>query len=214
MDQLRCVLDNDVLKVKKMISENASLFPEYTGLKPQGAVARCIASKDAEWLDSGGIPPAGLTWQKCSYGPETNEIKWASIFDKKAVYVWVSDITGSDRNTSLQAITNLQIKLEPQRLYPARHFVYDLGNEQTDNELVQVGTEPGISYVGVCIPFEKIGLSTNNLHPVRIDVRVQKEKGEPNSWRPNNPITSRLILGTDNPADLGWLVFDNTETFE
>ena len=214
MDQLRSVLAKDVPEVKKMIRNNASLSPEYTGLKPQGAVAHCIASKDAEWPDSGGIPTVGLQWQKCIYGPDTNEIKWASLFDKKALYIWVSDMTGSDQNNSLQAITNLHIKIEPQRLHPARHFVFDLGNEWTDNEFVQIGAEPGVRYVGVRIPFEKIGIATNDLHPLRIDVRVQKEKGEANSWRPNNPITSRLMLGTDNPADLGWLIFDNTETFE
>ena len=118
-------------------------------------------------------------------------------------------MTTSDQNTSLQAITNLQIKIEPQRLFPCRHFVYDLGNKQTDNEPVHVGTEPGVRYVGVLIPFEKIGIATNDLQPVRIDVRVQKGKGEANSWRPNNPVTSRLMLGSDNPADLGWLIFDN-----
>jgi len=208
MDQLRSVLANDVPEVKKIIRDNEPLFPEYTGLQPQGAVAHCIASKDAEWPGSGGIPPVGLKWQKCIFGLETNEIKWASVFDKKALYIWVSDKTGSDQNTSFQAITKLQIKLEPKRLHPARHFVYELGNEQTDNEPVHVGFEPGVSYIGVRIPFEKIGIATNDLHPVRIDVRIQKEKGEVNSWRPNNPITSRLMLGPDNPADLGWLIFD------
>jgi hypothetical protein len=209
MDQLKCVLANDVPELKKIIRNNESLFPEYTGLQPQGAVAHCIASKDAEWQGSGGIPPVGLQWQKCTYGPENNEIKWASIWDKKALYIWVSDMTSSDQNTSLKAIADLQIKIEPQRLFPCRHFVYDPGNEQTDNELVRVGTEPGVRYVGVRIPFEKTGIATNDLHPVRIDVRVQKGKGEANSWRPNNPVTSRLMLGSDNPADLGWLIFDN-----
>jgi hypothetical protein len=117
--------------------------------------------------------------------------------------------TPSDQNTSLPTITGLHIKIEPQRLHPARHFVYHLANEETVNELVYVGTESGVSYVGVRIPFEKIGIALKALHPVRIDVRVQKENEEENSWRPNNPITSRLMLGSDNPADLGWLIFDH-----
>ena len=117
-------------------------------------------------------------------------------------------MTLSNQNASLQAITNLQIKIEPKRLFPCRHFSYGLGNEQTDNELVHVGTDSGDMYVGVRIPLEEIGIAANNLHPVRIDVRVQKGKDEANSWRPNNPITSRLMLGSDNPADLGWLIFD------
>ena len=211
MDQLRSVLVNDVPEVKKIIRNDQLLFPEYTGIQPEGAVAYCVASKDSEWSGSGAIPPVGLQWQKCTYGLERNEIKWASEWDKKALYIWMSDITTSDQNASLPAITNVQIKIEAQRLFPCRHFVYNLGNEKTDDDLVLVDNEPGVCYVGVRIPFEKIGITADNLHPVRIDVRVQKRDGEANSWRPNNPITYRNNLGTDNPADLGWLIFDNKQ---
>jgi hypothetical protein len=41
-----------------------------------------------------------------------------------------------------------------------------------------------------------------------VDVRVQQRGAGTSSWRPHNPLTSRLALGSDNPADLGWLVFE------
>ncbi len=209
MDQLGCVLANDVPEVKNMIRDKKPLFPEYTGLEPQGAVAHCISLKNVGWTGSEGTPPAGLQWQKCSYGPETNEIKWASVSDNNALYIWVSDETTCDQDTASQAITSIKIKIEPQRLYPARHFNYAPGNALKNNEFIHMNMTSGVRYAGVRIPFEKTGITTQNLHPVRIDVRVQKGKGEANSWRPNNPITSRLLLGEDNPADLGWLMFEH-----
>ena len=69
--------------------------------------------------------------------------------------------------------------------------------------------ENGTWYVTSMIPLKNIGLNAEDLHPVRMDVRVQSRTGGSGSWRPNNPTTSRLILGSDNPADLGWLVFRN-----
>jgi len=48
-----------------------------------------------------------------------------------------------------------------------------------------------------------------DLHPVRMDIIVQSRTEGSGSWRPNNPTTSQLILGSDNSADLGWLVFQN-----
>ena len=207
MDQLRSVLASDLPEMKKIIQNNKLLFPEYTGIQPEGAVAYSIASKDSEWLGSGAIPPIGLQWQKCTYGLGKNEIKWASEWDKKALYIWISDMTTSDQNASLTAITNVQLKIEPQRLFPCRRFVYHLGSEQADDDLVRIGNKPGVCYVRVRIPFEKIGIIADDLHPVRIDVRVQKMDGGVNSWRSDSPVTSRLMLGSDNPADLGWLIF-------
>lgn len=61
------------------------------------------------------------------------------------------------------------------------------------------------------IPFKNLRLTHGNLHPVRVDVRVRSNESGISSWCPDNPLTSRLILGSDNPADLGWLVFGNTK---
>ena len=58
------------------------------------------------------------------------------------------------------------------------------------------------------IPFTIPKLDPAQSSPVRVDVIVQKRGEGTCSWRPNNPTTSRLIIGNDNPADLGWLVFN------
>ncbi len=211
MSQLNSVLANDVPELERIIKNDESLFPWYTGLQPQGAVAHCIASSDAKWMDSGGMPPAGLRWQQCTYGPEGNEISWASEWNDNALIIWIQEFTSCEKVGSSPTIANVLVKIEPQRLYPCRRFIYNLENEQKDDNLVRVDNESGDCYVGVRVPFEKIGIADDDLHPIRIDVRVQKRDGETNSWRPNNPITSRLLLRSDNPADLGWLIFDDAQ---
>jgi hypothetical protein len=59
------------------------------------------------------------------------------------------------------------------------------------------------------IPLTCFWWSEEAVHPIRVDLQVQREDGSINSWYPDNPITERLMFGTDNPADLSWLVFGN-----
>ena len=68
--------------------------------------------------------------------------------------------------------------------------------------MMRVINDQGILYVAVRIPLKDIGLEEGKLSPIRLNVKVGG-----NSWRPNTPTTSRLMLGSDHPADLGWLVF-------
>jgi hypothetical protein len=37
---------------------------------------------------------------------------------------------------------------------------------------------------------------------------VQHNDGSRSLWLPEHPMTPRLALGADNPADLGWLLFE------
>jgi len=46
------------------------------------------------------------------------------------------------------------------------------------------------------------------LNRVRKDGIIEDLKAP--MW-PNNPVTSRLALGSDNSAELGWLIFDNKQ---
>jgi hypothetical protein len=55
--------------------------------------------------------------------------------------------------------------------------------------------------------FKGFRWSDEKMHPLMVDVQIQMRDGGIGSWCPNNPVTERLILGTDNPADLGWLLF-------
>jgi hypothetical protein len=220
MNQLQDVLRNDVPDVKKLINKDQLLFPEYTGKKPAGPLAESVSLDDALWPGAGLALPGNLKWQSCSAGSGKANVQWASAYTKDALFVIVSEKEATDPSTRVSNINGIEVKIEPQRLYPASHFAFNSGNENNDPVhiigyplLYRAGlreiNDNGIWYAAVRIPFQYLGLNAERLHPIRMDVIVQKRTGRACSWRPNNPATSRLILGSDNPADLGWLVFDN-----
>jgi hypothetical protein len=218
MEQLSNVLANDFPEVKKIILKDELLFPEYTGQKPVGSIADCIASDGSVWSATSFVPPMNLKWQPCSHGSEKTNLQWASAFSKEDLYIVVSEKKSSD--SEKDPVEGIEVKIEPQRLYPAIHFKFDSGTAANTSDPFHIIGYPldysagireinknGIWYGVVRIPLKTIGLNTLPLHPVRMDVAVQRKEGGSNSWRPDNPTTPRLILGADNPADLGWLLF-------
>jgi len=222
MEQLNNVLANDVPEFKKSILKDQLLFPEYTGQKPEGSVADCIASYDSLLSDTSLVLPGDLRWQPCSCYPDKTIMKWASAYSQNDLYIIVSEKELPDPATKISQVTTIEVKIEPQRLFPAKHFIFDSGIKKIEQDPLHITgyplifkagirevSENGISYSIIRIPFHNIGLNSDNLHPIRLDVIVQDKAGKIISWRPNNPTTSRLILGSDNPADLGWLVFRN-----
>lgn len=222
MEQLKNVLLNDVPEVKKIILKDQLLFPEYTGQKPEGPVAACCASDGSIWSDTSLVLPVNLKWQPFGYGSEKTKLQWASAFFKDELYILVSEKKSTDNPSNVSPVAGIEVKIEPQRLYPAIHFVFDsLGINNDSDPIHIIGypliykaglrqiNEKGIWYAAVRIPFRSIGLNSTLIHPVRVDIKVQLREGGSNSWRPDNPLPERLILGSDNPADLGWLLFGN-----
>ena len=218
MEQLRSVLSDDVPEVKKIIRKNKPLFPEYTGTKPSGPFADCITFDKPIWSENGFVLPENLKWQTFNYGSDTTNLKWASACSREALYIVVAEKEAAINASRVAPVASLEVKIEPQRLYPARHFVFDTENQ--DNDPVHIAgypllyrgglrevSEKGVWYFAVRIPFKNIGLSPERLNPIRMDVIVRRIGRGTSSWRPDNPTTSRLILGSDNPADLGWLRF-------
>jgi hypothetical protein len=205
MDQLEKVLKYDVPALKETIRDDLPLFPGYTGKNPHSPVAFCTAS---------GAP--GLKWQSFSFG-DTGAIKWATTYNKDAIYVIVSE-KAVDPASGGCPVSSVEVKIEPERLHPAAHYIFNneyecdmpvhiLGYPLIFRARFNAVNKEGTWYIYSMIPLKNIGLSADDLHPVRLDVRVQSSSGLV-SWRPDNKLTSRLILGTDNPADLGWLVFE------
>jgi len=207
MHELEYVLANDVPEIKKLIGNDKLLFPEYTGKEPVGLVAYATRAKDSVWSDSGFDIPRGLQWQPCSYGRDKSTIKWASTYEADAVYIIVSDSSDSDQSATAPNISGITVKIEPRRLWPCAVYVYNRGDKNLPDDRMRVVNESGKWYGIVRIPFKSFWWSDEGVHPVRVDVQLQKRGGETCSWCPNNPITERLVFGTDNPADLGWLMF-------
>ncbi len=221
MEELKKVIKNDIPLVKKVIKNNELLFPEYTGKSPEGATATCITATNLSRSDKAPDLPAGLQWQEMPFGTGKTGLQWASNKDSEAIYIWIRDNSAVDQNPSSKEISGLRVKIEAQRLYPAKHFSFIKGFANiTDDPVRDLGyallyraglTEihkDGKNYIVGRIPFRIIGVNAEKSDPIRIDVTAQMQGSGTNSWRPNNPVTGRLILGSDNPADLGWLLFE------
>jgi hypothetical protein len=223
MRQLKSVLADDVPELKKTIMKNELLFPEYTGKKPEGAIADCIATDSSLWSAAEFVLPDGLKWKPCSYGSDKTDVQWAAAYTKHDLFIVVSEKTiALPGRTS--PINSIEVKIEPQRLYPAIHFefktiqannnedpVHILGYPLIYRASLRVANQKGIWYTGVRIPLGSIRVNAGSPNPIRMDVKVETRSGSTSSWRPDNPTTDRLILGPDNPSDLGWLVFGNKQ---
>jgi hypothetical protein len=221
MQQLQDLVDNDIPKLEQMIRKNKLLFPEFTGKEPSGPTAYAIPSDDSIWTSSGFDFTEDLSWQSCEYGPDDPGVRWAAKYDEEALYIIVSDTEASVQPSSVSPISRIDIKIEPRRLWPCKHFTFDPKREEELLERIdyvslqsvdgRIIRESGSWYSIVRLPFERIWWSKEVLHPVRIDVRVKMMETGTISWRPDNPTTYRLNLGTDNPADLGWLLFEKPQ---
>lgn len=205
MAQLRDVLANDVPELDRIIRSGAALFPGYTGAQAQGPVAEAVSADGALWTNAGGPLPA-LRWQPLQHGLEASQIRWGAAHDPDALYVAVAD-AGDGKLFATGTVTRVTIKIEPRRLWPARHFVFDLASTRGGGELRISRDRNGWI---MRIPKNLIGLAQKDTHPIRVDVRVQKAGGSVSAWQPDRPLAYRPNLGTDNPADnpadLGWLV--------
>ncbi len=217
MEQLRTVLGNDIPEVRKIIKKNELLFPEYTGKKPVGPIAEYVITKKP--VLSGNVMelPSNIIWQKFNYGSLEKEMTWASISFNDDLYFIVAENKKGSVPAENSPFADIEILIEPQRLYPAKHFVFNPGDSVTNPVHIigypllfrgsfQEMNNNGIWYAVARIPHAQTGLKTDYPHPIRMDLIVRTKDNEMSSWRPHNPVTSRLILGSDNPADLGWLV--------
>ncbi len=213
MNFLKSVLANDAPELRNTIRRDEPLFPEYTGEKPSGPVAVTLFSGDFP----GNQLPSGLKWQSFEHGLTGKSMKWASSFNREALFILVSVPDDRDSSSKESPFGSVEVKMETQRLSPAIHFVFDAGTMPLDPvhiigyPLLYKGglseiKQNGVRYAVARIPFEITGLPQKTPTPVRMNVICRMKGGESGSWKPMNPLTSRLILGSDNPADLGWLL--------
>ncbi len=208
MNQLQSVLAKDVPELKKIILNDELLFPQYTGLRPEGAIAYAIATNESNKPSSIGLRPSELKWQKLTFGPKENEIIWASEWNNKDLHIWLQDKAGCEQKNAQLSISQIQIKIETQRLHPVQKFIFNPENELTDENLKRLENKNGECYFKIRIPLEKLRITNNPIQPIRVDIMVQRKNGEKHSWCSNNPATHRLMLGVENPIDLGWLMFE------
>jgi len=216
MRQLRHVLDGHVPELERIIRGGAPLFPEYTGARPTGAVARSAPCDDSLWRSADLAAPPSFRWEDCRDGADVIGVSWAAGHDAQALYVAASGPAEAARSADAPPIGRVLVKIEPRRLWPCKHFEFVPGAparaeladrvapQSVEGRVIEVD---GRWRAALRIPFARIGMSAESPHPVRVNVLVTPGGKGTVSWRPDNPLAGRLRLGTDNPADLGWLVF-------
>jgi len=215
MHQLRNLLEQDVPELSQQIRNNQPFFPTYTGQEPTGATAYAVVTDSSLWQSTKWEPPSNLHWQPCTHGSGKLDIKWAASYDDDALYILVSaDVAPPSERSS---ISNVLVKVEPRRLWPSYHFNFNPTSEKwikrnqdfvaSESVKGRIINKSDRCYAILRIPFERIWWNGEEMHPIRIDVRVRNGVEETSAWRSLNPTVPRLNLGEDNPVDLGWLLF-------
>ena len=194
--QLREVSQDDVTKVRGLIESNQALFPEYTGKNPAGPTAYAAPQNPL----SKNSPAVG--WRPLQSNRE-HQPQWSTSYDESSLFITVTCSLKGQQDQEFP-FSQLQLKIESQRLFPCKNFIYDLQNE---SEHCKVQRRPDEMTVFAAISLSQIKRQAAPREPLRINVILRGQEGAIASWIPCNPLDGRLSLGTDNPADLGWLLF-------
>jgi hypothetical protein len=190
---LEKLLAEEFPSVRKKINTGDTLFPEYTGEKPDGKIYQCRkALDDATWET---LPDGGTRW--CSWQDEKN-----LFFEFRC--------SAQDTAARPPAKDVIELEIEPCRLWPVKIFrltrtgeqlTYDYQFNSNAAWTVAVREETGGWRAECVIPFSCFASFHKKNRPLRINVTRNDC-----SWITRHPLESRLRFGPYNPADLGWLM--------
>lgn len=199
VNQLKTVLEKDIPRLREQISINAWLFPAYTGQSPDGEIAyasylgKRFKNGIEEKLDE-------LRWNKFTRIHRNSDLSWAAAYGADSLYFLLRE-KPINSQTYIELNTNvLEVQIEPKRLWPTKYF----------GSSILLSDEKGsASYRVMSIPLERIFTNRKAINPLRVNIKLRDGRGGISSWLPTHPATPRLILGSENSADLGWLLFDD-----
>jgi len=202
MDYLRKLLSSDFPEIEREIEGGRALFPEYTGTKPSGLVAKSLRSGGAEKLQK--KIAADLSWQPFNTGQGPDKFQWASMHDDKNLYLVIK---GSDKKENISAAINgAVVRLQPRRLWPSKRLIFRINGEKS-SEGIDVFRSKGTHYVMIEIPWDHLG-ADRDPDRIRMDMQIDTKNGSKIGWCELIPTTSRLEHGSDNPNDFGWLILE------
>ena len=101
------------------------------------------------------------------------------------------------------------LKLEPRRLWRCKRFAASAeGGRSTDEDFSVQSVRTDTGWQGFMrIPFSTIETGIDRSWPIRIDVQRSCPGHARQGWLQQHPWTPRLMQGSDNPGDLGWLLW-------
>jgi len=199
--QLSGLLKNDFPRLEKELAScgtRTPLWPEYTGSQPKGSVYLCAK-------DSGSAAAEYLSG---------NTVSWKAWHEKDLLIIEaeVQKAPGVPENED-----ELIISIEPRRLYPVHKFLFNAGGKTIylsswtlfpeAPHFQRMTVQPGQSSWKARLEITRKNLpGSRSAGPVRLNIIRQISDKQTASWVPLNPYPGRLVFGTDNPKDLGWLV--------
>lgn len=220
MEQLRTVRDVELPNLAREIAAGGDVFAAYAGRSPVGPTATSLFVADASARLRRSPPdvsrlPDALVWQRCE-APESASPgpRWACCHDREAIYL-VFECDGKPEEKSLPA--EVVWKLEPRRLWPCLSFGVSRSGQRVR---FGSGPVPACDYEAAAwardggwggwirVPLAGLQLDPATHGPLRINVIGNLPGGGERAWIERHPWPPRTGLRDDNPADLGWLRFD------
>jgi len=227
MRRLECLLDRDVPAIEADIYRDRLLFPEYTGTAPRGPVVYCRPFEGIEraWAKPTWDALGSVCRQTCGADGCEGGMRWGLCRDAENLY-FVFRCSEENVGTSMAAapqgafpvnrwtgFSAVLFKLEPRRLWPCLRFAVSAAGGvshapgQTPPE-VRTVQRVGAGWQGMMrFPLDRFNDGQGGLRPFRFDVQRAVPGFGTHTWMPQHPMTPRLMLGSDNPADLGWAIF-------
>jgi hypothetical protein len=220
MKQLRELLEIEMPALQKELEQGVDVFAEYAGRTPTGPVAhsRFCADIEQRMKSESKELPENLDWQTCTPSEAAKSAeratRWACCHDRNAFYL-VFDATGKE--TDAAKAWSLVLSLEPRRMWQC----YNMTVLPTGGQGVfppcefefQTKAIPNGWRGFIRVPFAAIAMDPTTPGPLRINVRrpIPDQGNDDQAWLPRHPWPYRLLLCSDNPADLGWVFFDKSQ---
>lgn len=211
IDQLESLLAEDFPGVQEQIETGKVLFPEFTGVSPQGAIYRTKWQNDnteIDWKVLSSEPCGESTFTEVeNYGTT-----WQLTANNKNLYVKIncqsSDSADGDQVT---------LTVEPRRCWPAQKFIVDKNGKvfhencspmQDHRWNVKMQNTPNGWEATLEIDWDIFRDSYVARRPIRINVSRFIPNAGTTSWQMHEPLPPRLVFGDANSADYGWVIFE------
>ena len=191
--KLQRLLRSDFPRLAREIGEKTPLFPGYTGQMPGGKIYRCRQDENAAAWENAG------------------EMKWSAWHDdNRLCFKFIM-------KNAFSRVMAAGVNIEPRRLWPCMSFFsysngarsyYDTSLNKCGSWEVEVLKNSGETVIKAALPLDSFP-GYIPFRPLRINVGYYT--GDLNcigSWVENHPLKPRLLFGSANSADLGWLILE------
>jgi hypothetical protein len=214
MDQLRDLLETEFPRIRARVEKGQVPFPRHTGEEPVGRICQGVRVTTPPALNGrleGPIwqqAPASSGFTTVSNGEVDATTSWRAVYDDEAVYFGFRC-----QKVDGQTGDSMELRIESRRLWPPDAMIFGPGGRCEQVRLYldtrdpldwQVSTADGTdAWTAV------VRIAWDSLWAVRhqkaLRVNVIRRGARHSRWVVLPPVPARLIYGSDNPAEYGWL---------